>query len=200
MYKRPRILVICAAEGERVKHALALIELLNHHFTVHVHTPHRTKTVAGVIDAFLKQSDDDQAAVLVYMGDGNRAGWTISAHEFVTYQELAALLCQHKQKRVAVVNDVNYGQLLIRELIGLRDPIYTSVLANSRFDRAITGEVTSLIVESWLEGLRPEQKISGLGLGETGADHLMPVCQRWGELFDYNLLRCMRRDQEAVAA
>ncbi len=180
------VLVITTVDGPKVTKALELIQkLTNLCCKVQFHHLGRTKTLER-IDNFLGDKKSISPALIVYMGNGDRGGWKISESESVSYWELRKLLCEHNPKRrLSILNDTPFGQMLIKELIGERDPFYTSCIAQIRFAKGLNiGEITALAVECWAEGLRPEQKISALAPGELGAYHTLPIWQRWGEHFE----------------
>ena len=181
-----KALAIAPINGQRVMKALNLIKTLaNYGVAVTYHHQGSISTLKRVAD-FLGDADSTEPALIIYMGNGTRAGWQINETESVSYQELRQLLCRTAPKRrLCVLNDTPFGQMLIKELIGERDPLYTSCLTHSRFAESVNiGEITSLAIKTWNDGQRPEQRFAALAPGNLGAWHTVPIWQRWGEHFE----------------
>lgn len=184
-----KVLFVCATQGKRVSRVLKLIEVLYEmNCAVSVVTP-GTKTIYSKVQDFL-ETDTHIPCLIIYLGDGNRAGWRISQTEELPYYDLVQLIATYPKRRISILNDAPYAQMLTKEMIGVRDPVYTSCMTNSRFTHGVViGEITALALECWNEGLRPEQKISALAPGNLGSYHTLPIWQRWGEYFEDWLLR-----------
>ena len=189
------ILVICAVQGSRAKKALEIISMFDGwDCTIKVHTPRKRSTLECIRE-FLDTADTRTPALIMYLGDGTRSGWKVTPDEEVLYSDLVRLFMEYSPtRRISVVNDTNYGHMLIKELIGARDPLYTSCMCNSRFDCVNAGEIFSLALECWNQGLRPEQKISALSYGHLGAHHNVAIWQRWGEFFEDILMHQSRQE------
>ncbi len=160
--------------------AKRLIELFDDwESTIEVHTPRRKNTIDRMRE-FLDSSDVHSPALIMYLGNGTRSGWQVTETEEVLYSDLVRVLKEYPEtRRISIVNDAPYGQMLMKELIGVRDARYTSCMCNSQFGREAIGEIFALALECWSEGLRPEQKIAALAPGDLGARHTLPVWQRW---------------------
>jgi hypothetical protein len=187
---KTNILVLCAAQGKRVAKALSLIQLLHEQMKhqVTVHTPGKTSFQRRISD-FLGDRKVTTSSMIIYLGTGTENGWQVTENEFYRYSDLVFLLRQcHNKRRISILNDTHHSQRLMKHLIGERSPEYTSCFCHPQCSIVI-GTLTSLALECWSQGLRPEQNISCLVPGHLGSYHNLPIWQRWGELFEDQLFR-----------